>query len=416
MFKQRRNRWRMILGVDSLESRELLSLLHVGHHGPALHRRVAAVGSATHHRASAVAQPHTKFTGLKLATAPAVAGSVLNGVAAIASNDVWAVGGVGDPYNNGTTLIEHFDGAKWSVTPSSVIAGGLFGVAGVASNDVWAVGFTIPQASLFAQALIEHWDGSQWSLFANPVAPVGSQLYGVTAIAANNVWAVGVFGPGNTELVEHFDGAEWHIVTSPAFMANGGLQSVSASSSTDVWAVGEMHWRGVDGFNPAPEALHFDGNSWTRAALPKPASAPLGSGLLSVTAVAPDNVWAVGFGTTGKDPRILGTTLIEHFNGTSWSIVTSPVPPGGSLAGVAAVSANDIWAVGSIMGTNNVDRTLTLHFDGTSWSVIASPNATPGGNELFGVTILGGGTVAAVGSAASSPSFGSNVNGLILQS
>jgi hypothetical protein len=415
MIEHRRNQRRIIPGVDSLESRELLSLLHLGHHRGELPRGAAAVASAAHHRARAAAHTDASVTGLKLATAPAVAGSVLHGVAAIASHDVWAVGGVGDVFNNGTTLIEHFDGATWSVTPSPALAGGLFGVSGAACNDVWAVGLTIPHGSLFAQALIEHWDGSQWSAFATPSAPQGSQLYGVTAISATDVWAVGAFGPRNTELVEHFDGTKWSIVTSPAFMANGGLLGISASSSTDVWAVGESNFRGGDGLNPAPEALHFDGNAWTRVAVPKPPKAPLGSGLLSVTAIAPNNVWAVGFGTTGKDPNIRSTSLIEHFDGTSWSIIASPVPPGASLAGIVAISANDVWAVGSVLGTTKVDRTLTLHFDGTSWSVIASPNATTGNNDLFGVTGLSDGTVVAVGSAASSPSFGSNVNGLILQ-
>jgi hypothetical protein len=140
----------------------------------------------------------------------------------------------------------------------------------------------------------------------------------------------------------------------------------------------------------------------------------VGSALLSVQGIAPNHVWAVGFGSTGKDPLIKSTTLIEHFDGTSWSIVASPVPAGASLSGIAAVSADDIWAVGSMLGTTGVDRTLTLHLDGPKWSVVVSPNATSGGNDLFGVAALGQ-TVVAVGAAAASPAFGSPVNALILQ-
>src|SRR5262249_31211646 len=150
-------------------------------------------------------------------------------------------------------------------------------------------------------------------------------------------------------------GTRWSIVTSPAFKATAGLFGVSASSGTDVWAVGETDFLGGAGPNPAPEALHFDGRTWTRATVPAPLKTPVGSGLLSVSAVAPNNVWAVGFGSTGKDPRIKSTVLLEHFDGASWSIVASPVPAGASLSGIAAVSADDIWAVGSVLGTTGVD-------------------------------------------------------------
>jgi hypothetical protein len=355
-------------------------------------------------------------TGLNLATSTSVAGSTLDGTAAIASNDIWAVGSVGDPLNGGRALIEHFDGTSWSVSPSPNLTGGLFGVAGKASNDVWAVGLRTPP-SLFdpAQALIEHWDGHSWSVVATSMGPGGGRLQAVTAVAANDVWAVGSSGGlGGTELVEHFDGTNWSVVTSPAFSVGDRLLGISGSSSTDVWAVGEMFSGPTAPGNPRPEVLHFDGKTWTREAVPAPPKAPVGSGLRSVTAIAPNNVWAVGFGSTGKDPLIKSTTLIEHFDGTSWSIVASPVPSGASLSGIAAVSANDIWAVGSILGTTGVDRTLTLHFDGTKWSVVASPNATPGGNDLFGVAALGQ-TVVAVGAGAASPTFGSAVNALVLQ-
>ena len=40
-------------------------------------------------------------------------------------------------------------------------------------------------------------------------------------------------------------------------------------------------------------------------------------------------------------------TLTEHWNGTAWSVVASPnAGTINSLQSVAAVSANDVWAVG----------------------------------------------------------------------
>ena len=60
---------------------------------------------------------------------------------------------------------------------------------------------------------------------------------------------------------------------------------------------------------------------------------------------------------------------MEHWNGTAWSVVPSPnVGPVLTLShGVAAVSANDVWAVGSYDVT---DKALVEHWDGTAWSVV----------------------------------------------
>jgi hypothetical protein len=109
-------------------------------------------------------------------------------------------------------------------------------------------------------------------------------------------------------------------------------------------------------------------------------------------------------------------TVIEHWNGTSWSVVPSPNGGGGAamneLTGVAAVSANNIWAVGSFLDPNaNVFRSLTEHWDGTSWSVIPSPNVTRASDSLSSVTANSNRDVVAVGDAALSNGEG---NGLVL--
>ncbi len=102
-----------------------------------------------------------------------------------------------------------------------------------------------------------------------------------------------------------------------------------------------------------------------------------------------------------------------------WSVVPSPNPnvvPSG-LSGVAAVSATDAWAVGSIynslyavtavsatnvwavgyyVNTTGVTQTLTEHWNGTSWSVVKSPS--PGsGDDLRGVAAVSANDVWATG-------------------
>src|SRR5438094_4607096 len=68
------------------------------------------------------------------------------------------------------------------------------------------------------------------------------------------------------------------------------------------------------------------------------------STLNALVALDPTNIWAVGSVNYANG----GGTLIEHWNGSSWSIVPSPAAPGwySDLKGISALAADDIWAVG----------------------------------------------------------------------
>jgi hypothetical protein len=71
-----------------------------------------------------------------------------------------------------------------------------------------------------------------------------------------------------------------------------------------------------------------------------------------VTAISPTNAWAVGaydaVATPGRATP--DETLIEHWNGKSWTVQKSPNPGGSGnnndLYDVAAASPSDVWAVG----------------------------------------------------------------------
>jgi hypothetical protein len=226
--------------------------------------------------------------------------------------------------------------------------------------------------------LIEHWNGASWTEVSSPRLAAGGFLSGVTAVSSNEAWAVGTAINSSNSLVEHWDGAQWSIVSSPAFTSGGGGTAISADSSNDVWAVG------------GATTLHWNGTNWSRV----PAAGLVG--LTSVTVLSPTNAWTVGIRRQSH-----GIPVIEHWDGTSWSIVSSPNPNPNvtsSLSGIAAISANDIWAVGNDAGW------FSEHWDGTSWRIINSPT----GGELFGVTALSNGTVVAVGSAGSSALIVSN--------
>lgn len=86
---------------------------------------------------------------------------------------------------------------SWSVVSSpngGTSSNVLNGVATISANDVWAVGYYYPMPGNFpSQTLTEHWNGSNWSAVSSPdVGPGNSSLNGVATIPANaQIWAVG---------------------------------------------------------------------------------------------------------------------------------------------------------------------------------------------------------------------------------
>jgi hypothetical protein len=156
------------------------------------------------------------------------------------------------------------------------------------------------------------------------------------------------------------------------------LRGISVVSANNIWAVGSIDG-GVSG--ALPEIEHWNGTQWSMVT--PPASGP-NSSLESVAALSAKNIWVVGTANNG--------TLIEHYDGTSWSIVSSPNVGTGSdfLASVAAVSAQNIWTVGNYANSSSVNRTLVEHWNGTSWSIVHSPNIGTSNNILSGITRVPG--------------------------
>ncbi len=118
--------------------------------------------------------------------------------------------------------------------------------------------------------------------------------------------------------------------------------------------------------------------------------------LVGVTAATGNDVWAVGAsGLDGTPPR----TLVEHWNGTSWRVVSSPNPgtEASLLRAVDATASNDVWAVG-VYASAGQERTFTAHWDGRAWKTTTSPNIGKYHNELNAVTAISATDVWAVGS------------------
>jgi hypothetical protein len=169
-------------------------------------------------------------TGWHVIPSPSTAERIneLNGVAAVAVDDVWAVGSAG-----ASALIEHWDGTSWSIARSPSIKGRLSDVDATSADDVWAVG------SSRGDALIEHWDGRSWTVASRSIP---GSLAGVSALRPRLALAVGTQrGPHERRpLALRFDGSSWEQVPT----SNRGdpdpeaLRPVVATSRDAAWAVG----------------------------------------------------------------------------------------------------------------------------------------------------------------------------------
>jgi hypothetical protein len=111
------------------------------------------------------------------------------------------------------------------------------------------------------------------------------------------------------------------------------------------------------------------------------------SGLNGVAAISAKDAWAVGDSDEAGPLSMTSRTLIEHWNGRVRKVVKSPSPPDGAfLQGVSAWSANDIWAVGwSGDFETNASRTLILHWNGSTWTPVSSP---AGSGSLSGLAVV----------------------------
>src|SRR5947209_7846495 len=104
------------------------------------------------------------------------------------------------------------EAAAWTVVSSPTVSGGseLHAVTAISTNDVWAVGESFGAGSP-SQTLIEQWNGRKWSVVSSPnIGTQNNELSGVTAVSATDIWAVGFFqatsgGPQQT-LTLHWDG------------------------------------------------------------------------------------------------------------------------------------------------------------------------------------------------------------------
>ncbi len=326
--------------------------------------------------------------------------SALSGVACTSVSDCWAVGSYQD--SNGTSFNEtlHWNGSAWSLgsTPQPGTHGNnLDAISCTSASNCWAVGgqYVTPcgyGCSPSNEAL--HWNGTKWSLVTTPVGTGsdGSYLSGVSCTSASDCWAVGFqlsgtpYSPDSSETL-HWNGTKWSLSTP----TGNGLSGVVCTSASNCWAVGSS---GQAQSPSANEALRWNGSKWAKVSTPNPSGDSNDLGGVACTSAV--TCWAVGSSYNANTDSYASEVM--EWDGSKWSLASTPQPGGAFLSGVSCTSASNCWAVGAQGGFSSNEA---LHWDGSTWSLVSTPQ--PGGATLSGVFCTSNSDCWAVGDQGSYP-------------
>ena len=221
--------------------------------------------------------------------------------------------------------------------------------------------------------LTEHWDGSSWTIIEPQPRNLRQPALGDGRIGHRRLGGRPDQGAaGSGPLIEHWDGTAWTVVPSPNPGSGAVLQSVSATSATNAWA--------ADSPSPAPARHVHPALGWHRLdgrAQPQPRDRH--RALLGRRHVGDQRVGGRFHGTdTGN------ATLIERWNGTAWTDVTSP-SPGEQQPRVGLRHVVDQRLGGGHQRDRHGSQTLTERWAGTAWTLVTSPS--PGtGSHLTSIT------------------------------
>jgi hypothetical protein len=304
---------------------------------------------------------------------PTSAGSGLAGVACSSPTACTAVGG---------SVVQRWDGSRWTIqptpNPADATSTSFSGVDCLSSTDCIAVGDYVDPAG--TSTLAEHWSGSRWTIQqtptpAGPGGSVGSFLAKVACRSTNTCTAVGsaTYRSGfEVSLAERWNGSRWAIQHTPnPAGSQTNLNGVACPSKSTCTAVGAT-------FNRAYVwvllAETWNAGRWMIQPVPNPAGDRAGGILVDVVCPSPNDCTAVGYYVNSAGGQF---ALVEHWNGSHWTIQPTPSPAGGvrgsGLSGVACSSPTVCIAVGSYVNSGGGELTLAERWNGSHWTIEPTP-------------------------------------------
>ena len=308
--------------------------------------------------------------------------SYLGGVSCTSARSCIAVGGY-ETASGAYTLAEHWNGTKWYVqhtpNPSGVKNSNLEAVSCTSARSCVAVGSYANAGDTVGFTLVESWNGTSWSIqhSPNPLGAKVSFLAGVSCTSAQNCVAVGNSGNATSTightLAERWNGTRWSLqhTPNPTGAEDSTLGAVSCTSARSCTAVGLSGT--PTSYTGYTLAERWNGTNWSIQTTPNPPSGTDEQHYLNgVSCISARSCTAVGQYETAS-----GTvSLVERWNGTSWSAVHSPDPAGADYAELGAVSctsAQSCIAIGVTDIGKNPDHGFAERWNGTSWTVQHTP-------------------------------------------
>jgi hypothetical protein len=183
----------------------------------------------------------------------------------------------------------------------------------------------------------------------------------------------------------------------PSGAISSNFSDVSCTTGSSCTAVGTYEASGSV-FETFAEA--WNGSSWTLESTPNPTI----SNLDGVSCVSTSDCIAVGdYSNSGKLD-----TLVEHWGGTSWTTESAPSPAHATssyLIDVACTSATKCTAAGAYYKHNGDEFTFAETLNGTTWTLHTTPD--PAGatmSQFNGISCTSASACTAVGYYLS-PSF-----------
>ena len=217
----------------------------------------------------------------------------------------------------------------------------------------------------------------------------GNTLWSVSCVSST--WCMSAGMSSESGVLIHFDGTTAVEVPNPTSL-DEKLFGVSCTSDTHCIAVGTKD----RGFGVGTSILEFDGTNWSVATSPN-----VGSGdnfLTSVSCTSSTSCVAVGFYYSEIAPWTTpAQPLAMTWDGDDWTIVdVFPTGPGDNkLNSVSCTSATSCIAVGEY--NSAAAQTLAMTWNGSIWTTVNPPNTGSGDNILTSVSCNSATSCVAVG-------------------
>jgi hypothetical protein len=341
---------------------------------------IGFVGAVLVTRSSGGSSPHRS-----VASPPSPGNeSVLHSVACTSPASCVAVGSFSTKVKPDSqhSLVERWNGTSWSVVraPSPGTDTTLRSVACASKTSCVAVGSSGTAGTPNVQhGLVESWDGSSWSVVPVQIPGNPSSLQAVVCTLPTSCTALGWWSStagAESALVESWNGTAWALVSTPSSPAGFATwyESVACGSPTSCVAVG--NYNSSDGDDPGARTLVESWSGVTWSVIPSPSPGREMSVLNSIACSLPTACVAVGALDRGDVYNADQLGLVESWDGTAWSVVPSPsvgVGVQSALQAIACTSPTRCVAAGSSTRPTQGPRILLESWDGTSWSVVSSP-------------------------------------------